>query len=150
MKIIAVLLVMITIESYGACVKVRTANIRSAPTSKGDLLWEAAINTPFQVVGKKGPWKKVKDLEGDIAWVHGKLLKYNKGFCAVVKVDKINLRKGPGSKYAKTKSPYDPKKTYAELYDTFAVLEFKGNWVKLKSETGSIHWAWKKSFWIQK
>ncbi|MCZ6540518.1 MAG: hypothetical protein O6704_02605, partial [Nitrospinae bacterium] len=67
-----------------------------------DKLWEVFRYMPFKQLGKKGEWIRVQDLDGDIYWVHRRLT--TKSFkCAVIKRDKTNLRRGPGTHYKKFK-----------------------------------------------
>ena len=58
---------------------------------------------PFSKVGVSlsGEWYAVKDVDGDVNWMHKDLLtgKYK---CAVVKTEEVNIRTGPGTRYSKS------------------------------------------------
>jgi len=63
--------------------------------------------------------------------------------CAVVKVDKANVRTGPGTQYAT--SPWGP----VEKYYAFKVTGSKGEWVKVQDEVLNDGWVAKRLLWIQ-
>ncbi|RMG70824.1 MAG: SH3 domain-containing protein, partial [Nitrospirae bacterium] len=83
-----------------------------------------------------------KDVDGDVYWIYGKLVS-NKIRCAVVKVDKANVRRGPGTRYRKT--DFSP----AIKYDSFRILRRKGLWYKVKDEFGQVGWIHRKLLWVQ-
>jgi SH3-like domain-containing protein len=124
--------------SSALCVKAGKANLRSAPTTKAGKTWEVFKYMPLRKLASKAGWYKVKDFEGDVHWIHGKLIttKYK---CAVVK-DKANLRSGPGTKYRKT---FTAEKTHS-----FKVLRFKKDWVQILDEYGEKYWVFRKLVWI--
>jgi len=124
------------------CVNVPQANLRSGPGTNYEKTWQVFKYMPFKKITKKGDWYKVKDVDGDIHWIYGKLLT-DKFKCAVVKVDEANVRSGPGIKFKKNAlSP-------ALRYDSFRVLKIKGSWVKVIDEYGDTGWIFKKLLWIQ-
>ena len=55
-------------------VKASIANMRSGPGTGYDVLWQVEKFHPFIVVEKKDTWVKIKDFEGDMAWIHESLL----------------------------------------------------------------------------
>lgn len=124
------------------CVSADTANLRSGSGTNHEKLWEVYRYMPFKQVGRKGPWRKVRDVDGDVYWVHSKLLtgKYK---CAVVKSDEANVRTGPGTKYRKARmSP-------AYRYYSFKVLSVKGQWVKVVNQYRDSGWIYKPLLWVQ-
>jgi SH3-like domain-containing protein len=128
--------------SHALCVNVPEANLRKGPGTKYDKTWEVFKYMPFLKIGQKGNWYKVKDVDGDIHWIYKKLVT-DKFRCAVVKVDKANVRSGPGTKYSKKAlSP-------ALKYDSFKVLKIKSSWVKVIDEFGDTGWIFRKLLWIQ-
>ncbi len=129
-------------ESFPLCVKTSSANLRKGPGKKYEKTWEVFKYMPLKKLAKKGNWYKVKDVDGDIHWIFGGLVT-DKYKCAVVKVDKANIRTGPGKKYRFSElSP-------AIRYDSFRVLKIKGKWVKVKDEFGDTGWIFRKLLWIQ-
>ncbi len=126
------------------CIDVPKANLRSGPGTSYEIVWEIFKYMPFLKVGTStsGEWYAVKDIDGDVNWIHKKLVtdKYN---CAAVKADEVNVRTGPGTNYSK--SPVSP----VTQYYSFRILERKGAWVKLKDEWDNIGWIHKDYLWTQ-
>lgn len=123
------------------CVNVPEANLRSGPGTKYEKTWEVFKYMPFKRLSKRGNWFKVQDVDGDRHWIYRKLVtgKFN---CAVVKVDKANIRSGPGTRYRE--KHFSP----ALMYDAFKVLTRKGKWVKIVDEFGEKGWIFRKLLWI--
>lgn len=129
-------------SSFPLCINVSEANLRGGPGTKYEKTWEVFKYMPFQQVSKKGNWFKVKDVDGDVHWVYRKLVT-EQFKCAVVKVDKANIRKGPETNAEK--SALSP----ALKYDSFKVIESSGSWVKVTDEFGDSGWIFKRLLWIQ-
>ncbi|GBD96268.1 MAG TPA: hypothetical protein ENG83_02905 [Nitrospirae bacterium] len=128
--------------SYALCVNVPEANLRGGPGTKYEKTWEVFKYMPLKKLSKKGNWYKVKDVDGDIHWVYRKLVT-DKFRCAVVKVDKANVRSGPGTGYS--------KKALSPVlkYDSFKVIKIKPSWVKVIDEFDDTGWIFRKLLWIQ-
>ena len=136
------LTVLWTSPADALCIKNRQANLRQGPGLHYDKIWEVFRYMPFQQLGKKGEWLRVKDLDGDIYWVHKKLT--TKSFkCAVIKKDATNLRNGPGTKYKKVKG------MPGEKYFSMKVLKIKDNWVQVVDAWGDKAWIYRPLVWIQ-
>ncbi len=127
--------------SYSLCVNVPDANLRSGPGTKYKKTWEVFKYMPFKKLSKKGNWYRVQDVDGDIHWIYTKLVT-NKFNCAVVKVEKANIRSGPGTNYSKNALSPSLK------YDSFKVLQTKSSWVKVLDEFGDKGWISRKLLWI--
>ena len=128
--------------SHALCIQVAEANLRSGPGTKYEKTWEVFKYMPFNKISQKGSWYKVKDVDGDVHWVYKKLVT-SKFKCAVVKVDKANVRSGPGTKYSTNAlSP-------ALKYDSFKVISTKPSWVKVVDEFGDTGWLSRKLVWVQ-
>lgn len=124
------------------CVSNKKANLRQGPGTHFEKLWQVFKYMPFKELKKKGDWFRVKDLDGDIYWIHRKLVtkKYQ---CAVIKNNKTNLRKGPGTKYDLLAwSPVDK-------YFSMKVLQIKGKWVRIEDGVGDKGWVSRSLIWIQ-
>lgn len=135
-------LLIINSQVYALCVSVAEANLRSGPGTKYEKTWEVFQYMPFKKISKKANWYKVKDVDNDTHWVYEKLVT-DKFRCAVVKVDKANVRNGPGTKYSK--SAMGP----ALKYDSFKVVKIQSSWVKVNDEFGDSGWLSRKLLWIQ-
>lgn len=124
------------------CISNKKANLRQGPGTHYEKLWQVFKYMPFKEMKKKGNWYRVKDVDGDIYWVHRKLItkKYQ---CAVIKNNKTNLRKGPGTKYDLISwSPVDK-------YFSMKVLLIKGRWVRVEDGVGDKGWVSRSLIWIQ-
>ena len=139
---LAILLVFLSAGASALCVNVKEANLRSGPSSKQDKTWEVFKYMPFHKLSRKGNWIKVKDVDGDEHWIYSKLVT-DKYKCAAVKVETVNVRSGPGTKYKKNILSPSPK------YTSFKVIDTKGSWVKVEDEYGDTGWIYKDLLWVQ-
>ena len=114
------------------------ANVRSGPgTAEYDVLWEIEKYHPIQVVQKQGDWIFFKDFEGDVGWIHVRLV--NKTPSVITRKDMVNIRSGPGTA--------TDIKFRAERGVPFRVLERKGQWLKIQSAYGDKGWIHRKLVW---
>lgn len=148
MKIFSVLCLTFAIfaanPAHAVCVNASKANVRSGPGTWYEKLWEVYKYAPLQKVGVSlsGDWYAVRDVDGDVGWIDKKLVT-DKYRCTVVKSDKVNVRKGPGT--SKPLSSLSP----AVHYDSFMVMEKRGSWIKVKDERGNTGWIDTEYLWIQ-
>ena len=90
-------------KANSLCVDVPKANIRMGPGTNYEKAWEVYRYMPFETVGTSTDrsWYAIKDLDGDVNWIHGSLV--SDAFrCAVVKSSQVNVRTGPGTRYRKS------------------------------------------------
>jgi SH3-like domain-containing protein len=135
---------LLSTSAYAVCVKVKKANLRTGPGTSYEKAWEIYKYMPFLKVGASvsGDWYAVKDVDGDVNWLHKKLI--TSAFkCAVVKKATVTVRNGPGTNYKK--SSISP----ATQYSSFRVLKKKGNWISVKDEWDHTGWIHKDYLWIQ-
>lgn len=128
--------------SEALCVSTPVANLRSGPGTKYKKNWQVYKYMPFRRMSRKGNWYMVRDVDGDEHWIHKKIVT-SKIQCAVVKVEKANIRSGPGIDFAKADT------SPAIKYDSYKVLKIKGLWVKVLDEYGDKGWIYRKLLWIQ-
>jgi SH3-like domain-containing protein len=76
-------------------VKSSTASFRDAPHQASKVKFTADQFYPVEVVERKAGWTKVKDFEGDTAWVADKLL--GKQGTIVVTAERANVRAKPST-----------------------------------------------------
>lgn len=126
--------------AWSLCVTANEANLRAEPSSNGKLLWKVGKYMPLLAVEQKGSWLLVKDLEGKKMWIYGSLVS-DEIDCAVIKVGKAVLRKGPGKE-----NPYTPL-TVAHKYSPFKKLERDGAWLHLEDDYGFKHWVFENNLW---
>jgi len=118
-------------------VKSSTANLRSGPGTKYEVLWQVEKFHPLLIIEKKGAWYKIKDFEGDMAWVHSSLLGKING--VITTKTKCNVRSKPnkGGKILFT----------VERGVPFKVLKRNGNWIRIKHADGEIGWIYNSLVW---
>ena len=128
--------------SEALCVKDKKANLRQGPGKHYEKLWTVLKYMPFKQLGREGSWLKVQDLDKDVYWIYRKIT--TKAYmCAVIKNNKTNLRRGPGSNFPQVEwSPIDK-------YFSMKVLKIKGSWVHIEDSTGDRAWVHRPLIWIQ-
>lgn len=129
------------VQAAPLCVKASEANLRQGPGTNYGKTWKVYKYMPLSQVGRQGSWYEVKDVDGDRHWIYANLVSSSLR-CAVVKVDKANMRSGPGTGHAQTEiSP-------VEKYYSFRVLERKGDWVKVRDEVDNVGWISSALLWL--
>lgn len=142
---IFILVLLIPVLSASAlCVRVSKANLRKGPGKKYEAAWQVYMYMPLERIGRSTNkyWYAVRDADGDTFWVH-KSLVTDSYRCAVVNVEKANVRKGPGKKYSTVED--GP----AQKYYSYKVISRKKNWIKVRDEWGAVGWIRKDLLWIR-
>jgi SH3-like domain-containing protein len=107
-------------------VKVEVANLRARPSTEAELIRQAYENEPLRVVGSRGQWLRVRDVDDQSAWVYRPLID---GRPAVVVVrDLVNVRAEPGTEHAIVFT--------AERGVNLLVLDRAGEWLRVRHEVG--------------
>jgi len=130
------------LEAQALCVKTAKANLRSGPDKSFPITWSVYKYMPLKKIRARGNWIKVKDVDGDYHWIHKNTI--NNTACAVTKVRKANLRRGPGMKYKLVS--FFPS---AKKYTSFKFIKLHKNWAKLADGDGDIYWTHRSLIWIQ-
>ncbi len=118
-------------------VKATIANLRSGPGGKYEVLWQVEKYHPILVIEKKKEWYKIKDFEGDMAWIHKSLLGKING--VITTKAKCNVRSKPDKK---------GKILFTvELGVPFKALKRSGNWIRIEHADGEIGWIYKSLVW---
>lgn len=112
-------------------VKGTSANFRERPHEAAKIKFSADKFYPVEVVERKAGWAKVKDFEGDEAWVAERMLV--KQPSVVIAVDRANIRES-----AETASDVVFK---AEKGEVFKIEERKGQWMKVVDQKGDGGWV---------
>jgi SH3-like domain-containing protein len=73
----------------------RPAVLYDAPSQKADKLFVAGRNYPFEVLVKLDQWTKVRDVNGEVAWVENKALGDRR--MVMVNVPLADVRAQPGA-----------------------------------------------------
>jgi SH3-like domain-containing protein len=118
-------------------VKGTSANFREKPHEAAKIKFSADKFYPVEVVERKAGWAKVKDFEGDEAWVAERMLQ--KQPSVVVAVDRANIRES-----AETASDVVFK---AEKGEVFKIEERKGQWMKVVDAKGDGGWIRNDMTW---
>ncbi len=111
--------------------------IRSGPSTDHEIYWEVFKDYPLQVLDRKEKWIHVEDFEGDTGWIYGTLV--NKKDTVIVKVNKANIRVGPGTNY---------ERTATALYGVvFTPHKEKGDWTQISHSDETKGWIYKDLIW---
>ncbi|MGK3960068.1 SH3 domain-containing protein [Sorangium sp. So ce118] len=121
-------------------VKVPVANFRAGPSTSEPVEFTATRYYPVKVLEREGGWCKIKDFEGDLAWVADRLLAKVKTI--VIKVPRGNVREAP------TTSAEVAFQT--ERGEVFKVLDRKGRWLRVVSVGGAKGWVREDLAWGMK
>lgn len=137
-------LLFVPLYAHGLCVKASVANVRSGPGQHYEKIWQVDRFMPLEKVGVSlsGDWYAVRDVDGDVLWIHESLVTVEYR-CAVVKSKVVNVRTGPGTRYRKRFS--EP----ANKYDSFRVIRESGGWVEVRDAHNKPGWIHRDYLWIQ-
>jgi SH3-like domain-containing protein len=108
-------------------VKVETANLRDGPSLQADPVRYAYENEPLQMVSREGAWLRVRDFDGDSAWIYGPLT--DRRPAVIVTRNLVNVRIHPGTDH--------PIAFTAERLVNLLVLGREGRWVHVRHEVGT-------------
>lgn len=128
-------------ESEPVCLIKPDVTLRKGPGAEFSSTWVAPKYMPFLKIDQKGPWIKIRDLDGDIHWVHGSSIS-RKATCAVVKTKIARLRKGPG----KDQPLADLQSV--DKYTAFKKIDRDGEWVQVRDEYKGTYWVHENNIWI--
>jgi SH3-like domain-containing protein len=115
----------------------KLVNIRSGPGTKYDVLWQAEMYYPIDVIEESGDWYKFKDFEGDIGWIHKSLVREMPSVVTIK--GKCNIRAGPGLKY--------PILFITEKGVPFKVIKREGEWINVQHSDGPKGWIHSSLVW---
>jgi len=118
-------------------VRVKIANFREAPAESADVLFTADRYYPVKILERKRGWVRIRDFEGEIAWVAERLLGSEKAVVVVVK--QTALRDRPASDGATV--------IVAAWSDSFVVKQVRAGWVLVASAAGKEGWVSSSAVW---
>lgn len=118
-------------------VKGSVLNMRDAPGTHSQVLWELNRGYPLQVIERRGRWLKVRDFENDQGWVAASLTGRQPHH--IVKSRVANLRSGPGTQYRILGK--------AEYGDLLKTQDKRAGSVKVKREEGASGWVARQLLW---
>ena len=118
-------------------VGVPTANVRSGPGAKYEVLWQIEKYHPLSIIKTSGSWYYFRDFEGDQGWIHKSLI--NKIPSIITKKEKNNVRSGPGTTF---KILFTVEKGVP-----FKVINQKDSWIHIQHADGDKGWIHKSLIW---
>jgi SH3-like domain-containing protein len=118
-------------------VAVSTANFRAGPSFKEPILFSADRYFPVEVIGQSKDWVRVRDFQGDEAWIAASLL--GQARAVVVSADVVNVREKPSRDSIVVHT--------AEQGAVFVVAGRRGPWVSVADAEGVIGWIHEGVLW---
>ena len=128
---------------YALCLAQDDVTFYAGP---GKTFAQTAFNQPrhtaLQPMEVWNDWIQVKDVDGDIHWVHSQFVLKNI-FCATIKIDYVDMREGPGEFYSHI--------AYGRKYQSFLFGQRVGKWTQLIADSGDNYTVWirSKQVWVQ-
>jgi SH3-like domain-containing protein len=116
----------------------KDAKVRNGPGTTYTVLWKPRLYTPMEVLAKHADWYAVRDVEGDVGWVHDSVVSKDAAAIVTASMADVHESAESGSRVA-----YQAPKNY-----TFKVTETKGAWIKVVDPDGDDGWIAQKSVWI--
>lgn len=111
--------------------------MRSGPGTSYDVLWQVEKYHPFLVVEKKDDWLKIKDFEGDMAWIHASLLNDAEG--VITSKTNCNVRAEPST---------DSRIVFTvEKGVPFRVIKRQEGWIYIEHADGEKGWIYHTLVW---
>jgi SH3-like domain-containing protein len=112
-------------------------NMRSGPGTRFEARWTLIRGYPLRVIGRRGPWIKVMDFEGDRGWVFRSLTGRTPHH--IVKARGANLRARPS-----TRSRILGRLDYGDILRT---LGRRAGWVHVQQWDGTRGWVARGLLW---
>lgn len=129
-------------RGYALCVTADLANLRDGPGARFKKTWTVGKYTPLVKIGSKGSWYKVKDMDGEVHWVHRNLVTSRGMRCLAVQVPVANLRTGPGSNHSIAEF------ATADKYTPFKRIDLhEDGWYRVEDEDGQKFWIHQNIVW---
>ena len=129
-RLAAAALVLLGAAAYGAeyrSVGDKPAILYDAPSAKADRLFAVTRYYPFEVLVKLDQWTKVRDANGEVAWIENKAL--GERSTVIVTVPLADVRAGPSANATLVFEAY--KQVVLELLEPPA-----DGWAKVRHRDG--------------
>lgn len=118
-------------------VTVTSANFRAGPSTDDPVIFTADRHFPVEIVESAAGWVRIRDFEGEEAWVLAALL--GEAPTVVVNDDVVNVRDKPELESTVVHT--------AERGAVFRVIRRHGPWVRVADDLGEIGWVHEKLLW---
>ncbi|WP_291315229.1 SH3 domain-containing protein [Desulfuromonas sp.] len=117
-----------------------TAELRSKPSPTNSyVVMQVPRYYPLSVQASRGDYYEVRDFQDHRGWIHKSMVDHSRS--VVVEVDRMNVRKGPGTNYPVTFHAYQGV--------VFRVMGEKGLWLEVEHEDGERGWVSSSLTWGQ-
>jgi SH3-like domain-containing protein len=118
-------------------IKGRVVNMRAAPSTSAEVMWELSSGYPLVVVSRRGDWLQVRDFENDTGWVARSLTHAQPHH--IVKARTANIRSGPGTQHRVIGQ--------ARYGDVLRTREKREGWVRVESDNQPAGWISRDLLW---
>lgn len=115
----------------------KESKIRSGPATSYTVLWRPRMFTPFEVLAKYDTWYAVRDVEGDVGWIHDSGI--GKESAAIVTAEIVSVYESADTN---SRVLYQAPKNY-----TFKIIESKEGWHKVLDPDNETGWIADKGIW---
>jgi len=110
-------------DSATLCTKTPKAEIRQGPGREFPVKYLAPVHMAFLLMERKGSWLQIRDVDGQLLWVHRSLVR-ERDRCITINADDVNMRWKP-DRYAGVMFKTD-------RYASFRVVESRGDWLGVR------------------
>jgi len=114
-----------------------SANFRAGPSTTEPVLFSADRHYPVEILEFHRDWARVRDFEGEEAWIAISLLGDVR--TVVVTADVVNVREKPAADA--------PVVHTAERGAAFVVAGRQGAWVSIADDEGLVGWVHEALLW---
>ena len=118
-------------------VRSNRVNFRQAPAAEAAVLFTADQHYPVLVLERKRGWAKIRDFEGEIAWVAKRLLTSQKTVAVIAKG--VSARQQPNDEA--------PASFQAPWSEGFVVVRVASDWVLVQDADNRQGWIHRMFLW---
>lgn len=120
-------------RAQSVCTQTDPSTLRTEPKRSATVSWIVGRYMPLLVIGQKGSWYQVRDLDGEKHWIFGTAIT-NKFRCLAIKSAIAPLRTGPGKEFPLADIPI------VDRYTGFKRIDSEGEWDQVEDPTGLKGW----------
>jgi SH3-like domain-containing protein len=110
-------------------------DVHDGPTDSSDVVWNLWKYMPVEIIGYRGNWRQIRDLDGHIGWMQKEDLVKTR--TVMVSVKEANLRKTRGGKI----------EWVLERGFSLRVFSTKGDWLEVSDLSAVSGWIHKSVVW---
>ncbi|GAB4522640.1 MAG: SH3 domain-containing protein [Parvularculaceae bacterium] len=120
--------------------KTARTNGRAGPSFDHPIIWRyEQKGLPVEVIAESGPWRRIRDPEGDEAWIHESML-------AGSRQAMIRALDAPAAIWD---APDEAMRVvaFAERGVLLRLLACEGDWCRVRTEAGQAGWVKRQALW---